>query len=108
TYLDLVGVAGAAVAPGVIWPAGTDYPWWMQLANETEFVHAGTVNFVDNRLNGNSGTIRLRGQFENPNRTLKPGLFVRIRLPIGKAYQAVLIPDEAILSDQGRKYVYVV
>ena len=46
--------------------------------------------------------------FENPTGVLKPGLFVRIRLPIGTPYKAVLIPDEALLSDQGRKYVYVV
>jgi multidrug efflux pump subunit AcrA (membrane-fusion protein) len=50
----------------------------------------------------------MRGLFDNPNKALKPGLFVRIRLPIGKKYQAVLISDEAIQSDQGRKYVYVV
>jgi RND family efflux transporter MFP subunit len=108
TYLDLVGNAGAAMAPGAVGPAGKAYPVWMQLANETEFTHPGTVNFVDNRLNGNSGTIRLRGSFDNPNHTLKPGLFVRIRLPIGNAYSATLIPDEAIMSDQGKKYVFVV
>ena len=45
--------------------------------------------------------------FPNPTSSLKAGLFVRVRLRIGNPYQAILIPDEAILSDQGRKYVYV-
>jgi RND family efflux transporter MFP subunit len=66
------------------------------------------VTFVDNRVNANTGTVRMRGVFANPGGTLKPGLFVRVRLPIGKPYSALLIPAEALLSDQGRDYVYVV
>ncbi|HEX4590207.1 MAG TPA: efflux RND transporter periplasmic adaptor subunit [Gemmataceae bacterium] len=99
TYLDLVEAGNLA---------GAKYPVWMRLANESDYVHGGHVDFVDNKLNGNSGTIRLRGVFENPKHNLKSGLFVRIRLPIGQAYKATLIPDEAIMSDQDRKYVYVV
>src|SRR5262249_40737639 len=84
----------------------------MSLANqnkggEFQFTHRGTVDFVDNQVNANTGTIRLRGVFENPSGALRPGLFVRIRLRIGTPYQAILIPDEALLSDQGRKYVFV-
>jgi RND family efflux transporter MFP subunit len=63
---------------------------------------------VDNRLSGNTGTIRMRGVFPNPKGGLKAGLFARVRLPIGQPYQATLIPDEAVQSDQGRKFVYVV
>jgi len=66
------------------------------------------VDFLDNRLNGNTGTIRFRGVFKNPRGTFKAGLFVRIRLPVGSPYQALLIPDEALQSDQGRKYVFVI
>jgi RND family efflux transporter MFP subunit len=99
TYLELVEVGGLA---------GEKYPVWMRLANESDYVHGGRIDFIDNKLNGNSGTIRLRGVFENPKHVLKSGLFVRIRLPIGQAYKATLIPDEAIMSDQDRKYVYVV
>jgi RND family efflux transporter MFP subunit len=105
TYLDLVGAAPGDTGT---WLAGNKYPVWLRLANEEEYAHPGTVDFVDNRLNGNTGTIRLRGVFENPRHLFKSGLFVRVRLPIGQSYEAVLIPDEAILSDQGRKYVYVV
>ena len=105
TYLDLMGTT----APGqASWLAGLQFPVMMRLANEEDFTRTGTVNFVDNRVSANSGTIRMRGLFENPTGVLKPGLFVRIRLPIGTPYKAVLIPDEALLSDQGRKYVYVV
>ncbi|HEY1377771.1 MAG TPA: efflux RND transporter periplasmic adaptor subunit [Gemmataceae bacterium] len=105
TYLDLVGAASGDQSA---WLAGAKYPVWMRLANEADYTHAGVVDFVDNRLNGNTGTIRLRGVFDNPRHMLKSGLFVRIRLPIGQSYSALLIPDEAIQSDQGRKYVYVV
>jgi multidrug efflux pump subunit AcrA (membrane-fusion protein) len=79
-----------------------DYP------DPNDYPHVGEINFLDNRLNGNSGTIRMRGLFENANGALKSGLFARVRLPIGAPYEAILVPDEALLSDQGRKYVYVV
>jgi RND family efflux transporter MFP subunit len=104
-YLDLLGAA----SPGQgSWFAGLKFPVVMRLANEEEFTRTGTVNFIDNRVSATTGTIRMRGLFENPLGALKAGLFVRIRLPIGNPYQAVLIADEALQSDQGRKYVYVV
>jgi RND family efflux transporter MFP subunit len=105
TYLDLVGATSGDHAA---WLSDAKYPVSLRLANEDQYAHAGVIDFVDNRLNGNTGTIRLRGAFQNPQHVFKPGLFVRIRLPIGKEYSAFLIPDEAILSDQDRKYVYVV
>jgi multidrug efflux system membrane fusion protein len=105
TYLDLLESA----TPGQSsWFVGLQFPVLMRLANEEQFSRSGTVNFVDNRVNASTGTIRMRGVFDNRNGFLKAGLFVRIRLPIGRPYQANLIPDEALLSDQGKKYVYVV
>jgi RND family efflux transporter MFP subunit len=104
TYLGLVGTNTSKAS----WLFGLKYPVMMRLATEDEYTHVGTINFLDNRLNGNSGTIRMRGLFENPGGSLKSGLFARVRLPIGAPYKAVLVPDEAVLSDQGRKYVYVV
>jgi RND family efflux transporter MFP subunit len=86
----------------------------IRLANEEEFSEVGTVTFVDNRVNASTGTIRMRAVFQNPTAPgsgsgrLRPGLFVRIRLPIGKPYQALLVPDEALQSDQGKKYLYIV
>jgi RND family efflux transporter MFP subunit len=105
TYLGLVG--GPSRAKGA-WLFGLKYPVLMRLATEEEYTHVGTINFLDNRLNGNSGTIRMRGLFENPGGAFKSGLFARVRLPIGAPYKAVLVPDEAIVPDQDHKCVYVV
>jgi RND family efflux transporter MFP subunit len=105
TYLNLVEASRHGKDA---WFSELKYPVMMRLANEETFSHVGTVNFLDNRVSGNTGTIRMRGVFENTTGILKPGLFVRIRLPIGTPYKAFVIPDEAVQSDQGRKYVYVV
>ncbi|MFO0844235.1 MAG: efflux RND transporter periplasmic adaptor subunit [Gemmataceae bacterium] len=102
TYLDLVGQKSTE---GQL--KDLKFPVLMRLANEEEFTHTGHVDFLDNRLNGNSGTIRMRAVFENPKGTLKAGLFIRVRLPIGRQYRALLVPDEALQSDQGRKFVYL-
>jgi multidrug efflux system membrane fusion protein len=104
TFLNLTGSA----SPGQgVWLTGLNFPVLMRLANEDKFEHVGTINFIDNQVSGSTGTIKVRGQFANPSGTLKPGLFARVRLPVGPPYSAVLISDEALLSDQGRKYVYV-
>lgn len=81
----------------------------LALSDETDFKdHVGKVSFVDNHFNPTTGTMRLRASFPNPNRLLTPGLFVRIRLPIGDPHTSVMIPEVAIGSDLGQKYVYVV
>jgi multidrug efflux system membrane fusion protein len=91
----------------------TKIPVYMSLQGEEDFPHKGTINFENNQFNPGTGTILVRGVFPNPlpkggQRLLSPGMFVRIRLPIGRPHQAVLIPDQAIASDQGIKYVYVI
>lgn len=85
------------------------------LADEgNDYPHEGHVDFVNNQLDPSTGTIQVRGEFPNPAlnsrgaRLLKPGLFVRIRLPIGEPYQALLVPQSAVGTDQGRRYLYVV
>jgi membrane fusion protein, multidrug efflux system len=103
TYLDLLAQEGKTA-----WTEGLKLPVLMRLANEDEFATVGFVDFVDNRVVATTGTVRMRGVFENSKERLKAGLFVRIRLPISASYRAVLIPDEAIQSDQERKYVWVV
>jgi RND family efflux transporter MFP subunit len=105
TYLELVGTREAGKSS---LPAGLRFPVLMRLANEDEFGRSGIVDFIDNRVSASTGTIRMRAVFENPKGLLRSGLFVRIRLPIGKPYRALLVPDEALLSDQGKKYVFVV
>jgi membrane fusion protein, multidrug efflux system len=105
TYLELL----ATIAPGQkTWYEGLNLPVMMRLANESEFEKVGVVDFVDNRVTATTGTVRMRGVFKNDKNLLKAGLFVRIRLPIGSAYEAIMIPDKAIQSDQERKYVWVV
>ncbi len=80
----------------------------MQLADETGFPHEGEIDFADNRLNTDTGTITFRGVFPNTGKILGPGLFVRLRLPGGLPYRALLVPQEAIGTDQGQRFVYVV
>jgi RND family efflux transporter MFP subunit len=111
TYLDLLKGAPSEVSArsaDAKLVEGDALPVLMRLANEDEFTRLGRVDFIDNRIIGTMGTVRMRGVFDNLNKLLKPGLFVRIRLPIGAPYQALLISDEALMSDQGRKYVYVI
>ena len=78
------------------------------LADETEFTHAGVIDFVDNQIEGATGTLRVRAIVKNPSGLFSPGLFVRIRVPIGAARKALVIPEESLGSDQGQKFVYVV
>lgn len=78
------------------------------LADEEGFPHSGSVNFVDNRLDPATGTLQIRGIFDNSERLLLPSLFVRVRLPIGEPYQALLISEQALGTDQEQKFVYVI
>jgi membrane fusion protein, multidrug efflux system len=78
------------------------------LADEEGYPHEGTIDFADNRLDMMTGTLRLRGIFPNPKRILSPGMFAKIRLPKGQPHRAILIPEAALASDQGQRYVYVV
>ena len=74
-----------------------------------EFPYKGLVNFSENKLDAATGTLRVRGVIDNPSPSvLSPGLFVRVRLPIGDPHPTLLIPQDAIGSDQGRSFVYVV
>ena len=77
------------------------------LANDEGFPREGYVDFVDNRVTAATGTIRLRAVLENKDHLLKPGLFARVKLLASSAEQSILISDQAILTDQDRKYVYV-
>lgn len=84
-------------------------PVQMGLADEEpRFPHRGTIDFVDNRLDTNTGTWHMRCSFPNPTGLLKPGLFVRIRFLYGELQKVIMIPEEAITADQDRKYVYVI
>lgn len=83
-------------------------PMQMELANETGFPHEGHLNFVDNRVDLASSTVELRGVFPNRELKLTPGLFARVRIPASKRHAAILLPDQAIGTDQSQQFVYVV
>ena len=88
---------------------GAGSPLRMQLASEKNgFSHEGTLESFDDRVNPQTGTVRVRGSFPNPGRLLLPGMFVRVRMTFGPSRAVLEIPDAAILSDQGMKYVLVV
>jgi multidrug efflux system membrane fusion protein len=84
-------------------------PAFVELGNETGFPHEGYVDFVDNRLDPGTGTVRARAVLKNWNPNLiTPGFFVRVRVAGATPYRAALIPDKVISSQQGVKYVFVV
>lgn len=78
------------------------------LVGEDGYPHQGKVDFLDNQLTPSTGTIRMRALLDNAQRQFTPGLFARVRLPGSAEFQATLIDDKAVLTDQDRKYVYIV
>jgi multidrug efflux system membrane fusion protein len=78
------------------------------LANDSGFPYEGKLDFIDNRIDPATGTIRARAVLPNPGGRLTPGLFARVRLSNGAERHALLIHDMAVLTDQDRKYVFVV
>ncbi|TYT26635.1 efflux RND transporter periplasmic adaptor subunit [Luteimonas viscosa] len=87
--------------------ATTDNAVRVALAGEDGYPHAGTVDFVDNRVDPATGTIRARAVLRNPERLFTPGLFARVQLEGSGEFDALLVDDKAVLTDQDRKYVYV-
>jgi RND family efflux transporter MFP subunit len=78
------------------------------VADEKELTRKGTIDFVDSRLDTATGTMRVRASVPNADVFLSPGMFGRVRVPGSNPYRAVLIPDEAIVSDLDRRLVWVV
>jgi multidrug efflux system membrane fusion protein len=90
-----------------------EFPVYIGVEGEENFPHQGTLNFVNNQINPGTGSITVRAELANPRpdggiRLLSPGMFVRVRLPLGKPHEALLVIDRAIGSDQGVKYLYAV
>jgi membrane fusion protein, multidrug efflux system len=83
-------------------------PVQVGLVSEEGFPHAGLVDFLDNQVDRSTGTIRARALLDNRDRIFTPGLFARVRLLGSGEFSAVLIDDKAVLTDQDRKYVYVI
>jgi RND family efflux transporter MFP subunit len=83
-------------------------PVRLKLLDEQEFSHSGRMDFVDNVIDRATGTIRGRAQFANADELFTPGMFARVQVPGSSPYQALLVPDAAIGTEQVRKFVYVV
>lgn len=105
-YLDMRAESKKETAPGSL--RDLQLKCLVQLANETDFEHTGALDFAGNEVNSKTGTARLRGVFANEDRGLVSGLYVRIKIPVGEPYDALLVPERALGTDQSVKYVYVV
>ena len=88
-------------------PRDAVYEVQFSLADEDDFARKGKIDFLDNHISPTTGTLRLRATVENDDLLLSPGMFIRLHVPIGKPHPALLIPEEALGSDQGQRYVYV-
>jgi len=82
-------------------------PFRFGLDSEEGFPHEGVLDFANNKIDQTTGTIELRGTAANPGGLLVAGSRVRVRIPVGSAYEAVLVPDSAVLSDQEKRYLLV-
>ena len=83
-------------------------PIRLRLIDEPDFSHHGRVDFLDNVVERATGTIRGRAQFANGDGLFTPGMFARAQVPASAQYQALLVPDAAVGTEQARKYVLVV
>lgn len=83
-------------------------PVHVALVGENGYPHQGVIDFTDNQLTASTGTIRMRALLDNRDRSFTPGLFARVQMPGSAEFTALLIDDKAVLTDQDRKYVYVV
>lgn len=83
-------------------------PIQLSLQDEKDFSHTGYIDFLDNKVDPETGTIRIRGVFDFENGLLGPGLFVRLRIPAGASYKAVVVPQRSVTSTQGEKFVVVI
>jgi membrane fusion protein, multidrug efflux system len=83
-------------------------PVWLQFENEQGYPHAGVIDFINNSFDPSTGTLQLRGRFPNQDGFMLPGAFGSVRVAGSPKYEAVLVADRAIGSDQDQKYVVVV
>jgi RND family efflux transporter MFP subunit len=81
---------------------------FLGLANEKGYPHEGAIDYINNTVDPQTGTIQVRGRFPNSKGELAAGLFARVRIPIGIMKKALLVPEAALGADQGGRYLYVV
>src|SRR5262245_24182725 len=83
-------------------------PFWFKLDTDPDFIREGFLDFADNQSDTKTGKIRVRGETKNANGLLLPGNHVRVRVPVSDKYQALLVPDTAVNTDQDEKYLFVI
>ncbi len=88
--------------------AGAKLPCFLQLENETNFPRQGVIDFVDNQVDVNTGTVQIRCVISNPTSVLTPGLFALTSIPATSRYRTLLIPDAAVNTDQNERYLLIV
>jgi RND family efflux transporter MFP subunit len=86
----------------------SEVPVELALQSDNGFPYKGKMSFVDNRIDANTGSLRVRAVFDNPDRVFQPGLFARIRLAGSAQYKAILLPDMAVATDQSNRFVFTV
>ncbi len=104
SFLKYQGTLGIGMG---VTQRGKGAPIRIALAGEEKPTRKGTLDFVDNRVDNQTGTVLLRATVENPDGFIKPGLFGIVSMPATKPYQGVLIPDEAVSANQDKRIVYV-
>jgi membrane fusion protein, multidrug efflux system len=105
-YRALVLASGKKLRPGRLKEMG--FPIEIGLVTEEGFPHRGVLDFADNKIDRGTGTIRVRGEFQNDNEYLTPGMFVRVRIPFGDSHPALMVDERAVGTDQRIKYLLTV
>jgi RND family efflux transporter MFP subunit len=107
---DLLRIMERARAEGITADNPDKIPLEVGLANETGFPHKGKLDFVDSTVDPETGTMQLRGLFDNPGpqHIMIPGMFVRVRMPVAQRENALLVTERALGLDQGGRYLLVV
>jgi RND family efflux transporter MFP subunit len=105
---DVIRVRAALAERGATRDDVMKYKVEAALQDETNYPHVGTIDYVAPTLSTTTGTLAVRGIFQNPKNVLLPGYFVRLRIPSPTEQVALLVPDIALGSDQGGRYVLVV
>lgn len=98
----------AAFASHTMLNSGESNSLKIELGGDAARQFTGTLDFIDNRLNPNTGTLQFRALLANPDGRIRPGEFARVEMPVARMEQALLVDRKAILTDQDRRYVYVV
>lgn len=88
-------------------PHGQAVPVRIGLSGQQDFPYRGQLDFVDNQYNPRTGTLQYRAQVANPDGKLRPGQFARVEMPVASASAALLVDQKAVLTDQDRRYLYV-